>query len=159
MRSSLRIHSRTPGEIVAQLGPVVIRVVGGYETTEASILGLFDVIAEVLREHPVLAMLVVVEHGSPVPTGEVRRCIDEQLTNYADCVITGYAMLGLGFWAQQARDFAQDRTRLEGCTILVDIELARLVERLASELVGIDAEQLIEVAQQLRAELASAPPR
>lgn len=157
MRPLLRIHQRTDQEVVAQLGAVVMRVIGAKKTTQvptvAHTLELFELVEQALLDYPIVATLIVVEHGARVPGGEVRRCIDDHLRKYADRMVTGYALLGLGFWAQQARDFAANRARMEGCTILVDISLPRLTERLAQELIGIDPEQLAEVCEQLRGEL------
>jgi hypothetical protein len=155
MRPLLRIHRRKDHEIIAQLGAVVIRLVGGGVTMLAGMFELFEIVEQALRDYPIAATLIVVEHGSPVPGGEVRRCIDEHLEKHADRLVTGYALLGLGFWAQEALDFANNRARLEACTILVDIDLGQLTERLAHELVGIDPEQLAEACEQLRAELRS----
>ncbi|KIG18445.1 hypothetical protein DB30_00730 [Enhygromyxa salina] len=154
MRSSLRIHKRSAGEILAQLGPVVIRVVGCAKTPLARVPELYGFVDQVLSEYPIVAMLIVVEHGAPVPDEDVRRSIDVQLQARADKLVVGYALLGLGFWAERARAFADHRIRLEGCTILVDISLSALIQRLALEFVGIDPDQLTQVVEQLRTQVA-----
>lgn len=153
MHPQLRIHQRSDDEIIAQLGAVVIRVVGQIDTTIESIRAVYTTIEAVQRQYPIAGMLVVVEHGAPVPNSDVRRYIDDQLVQHADRLITGYAMLGLGFWAEQARTFAADRSQLQGCTILVDINLEQLAERMARELVGIDPQQLTQACELLRASL------
>lgn len=148
----LRVHHHSDGEIVAELGPVLLRVVNEVETTHESIDRLTAVLDALTARWPLVGVLVLVEHGTPKPAPEIRRRADEVMCSYGDRLVIGYAFLGLGFWTADARGFATDRAAL-GLSVFAAGSVHELVSRVSLELVGVDPELIERSCEQLRAEL------
>lgn len=150
----LRVRHRSVGQITAEAGPTVLRVVNGVATTPESLdllLGCFD---ELLARLPVAAMLVIVEHGSPQPSAAIRQRIDAELRRYGERIVLGYAFLGLGFWNVDSQEFVAERTATVGTPLIVTNTIPELVRRVASELIGLDPGLLEGAIERLRAELS-----
>jgi hypothetical protein len=148
----LRVHHRSAGEIVAELGPVLLRLVNGVETTHESIDRLAALLDSLVARWPLVGALILVEHGTPTPALEIRRRADEVMSSHGDRLVIGYAFLGLGFWTADARGFAAERAAL-GLSVFAAGTVHELVSRVSLELVGVDPELIERSCEQLRAEL------
>ena len=152
----LRVDYRGEGEIAAELGPLMLRVVNGVATTHESVDRLIAMLDRLLVRWPMVGVLVIVEHGTPKPVPEVRRRVDEELSRYGDQLVIGYAFLGLGFWTADAREFATERAASIGGTVFAASSVRELASRASLEMVGVDAELVERSCEQLRAELGRA---
>lgn len=150
----LRVHYRGDGDIVAELGPLLLRVVNGVETTHETVDRLIASLDRLLARWSIVGVLVLVEHGTPKPASEVRRRVDEALGSHGQRIVIGYAFLGLGFWTADAREFAAERAAL-GMTVFAAGTVRELVTRVSLELVGVDPELIVRSCEQLRSELAA----
>ena len=149
----LHIHHRSRGELVAEAGPLFLRLVDGVDTTHESVDRLIATLDRMLTRWPLVAVLVVVEHGTPSPAPEIRRRVDDELRRFGDRIVIGYAFLGLGFWTVGAREFAAARAATIGVPVIVANEVRELATRVSLELVGVDPELIERSFAQLRAEL------
>jgi hypothetical protein len=151
------VHRQTPGEYLVSRGPVLVRLLDGGPTTIEDIDLACEVLDRMLERHSTIGVFVVVEHGTPVPPASVRSYVGERFGAYGDRVVNGVCMLGLGFWAKAAFAAVTTMVRLSGVsTFVLETNLERATSRLALELVGVDAEGLVEFCEQLRAQRASA---
>jgi hypothetical protein len=149
----LRIHYRGDGEMVAELGPLFLRVINGVPTTHADVDRLVETLDRMLDRWPLIAVLVAVEHGSPSPTAEIRRRVDDELRRYGDRIVIGYALLGLGFWTVDAREWATERAATLGLPVVVANDIRELASQVSLELIGVDPELIVRGISQLRAAL------
>ena len=149
----LRVDYRGDGELAAELGPLMLRVLAGIETTHESVDRLLALLDRLLARWPLVGVLVLVEHGTPRPSPEIRRRVDDELRRYGDRVVIGYAFLGLGFWTADAREFAAERAAALGVTVFAASSVRELATRVGLEMLGVDAELLERSCEQLRAEL------
>lgn len=147
----LHLHYRSDREVVAEAGPLLVRVVNGVETDQSSVDRLVTTLDSMLARRTLIGMVVIVEHDSPRPSPEIRERVDKELRRYGEQIVLGYALLGLGFWAFDAGGFAAERVASLGTVVLVERELGPLAERMALELVGVDAERLVRRCEALRA--------
>ena len=154
-RVELRVDYRGDGEIAVELGPLMLRVLNGIETTHESVDRLIAMLDRLLARWPLVGVLVLVEHGTPRPSPEIRRRVDDELRRYGDRIVNGYAFLGLGFWTADAREFAVERAAALGVTVFAASSVRELAIRVGLEMVGVDAELLERSCEQLRAELGS----
>jgi hypothetical protein len=152
----LQVHYRSDGEIVAEVGPLLLRAINGAATTHESVEHLFTLVERLLVRWPIIAVLVVVEHGTPRPTPEIRHRIDEALRRYSERIVMGYVFLGLGFWTVDAREFAADRAATLPMPVFVELGVHELATRIGRELLGVDPELIERSFEQLRAELGLA---
>jgi hypothetical protein len=154
MLDGVEVHRDAPGELLASRGHVLVRYLDGGPTTSEDIdyaCGVFD---RMLERHPTIAVLVVIEHGTPVPSVSVRSYTAERFGAYNDRVVYGVCMLGLGFWASAAYAALTMIIRNLGkATVVMDTNLEATASRMALELVGLDAKQLVEFCEQLRSQL------
>jgi hypothetical protein len=147
------VHRQTPGEYLASWGPVLVRLLDGGTTTIEDIDRACEVLDRMLERHSAIAVFVVVEHGTPVPPATVRSYVGERFGAYDERVVNGVCMLGLGFWAKAAFSAVTTMVRLSGLsTFVLETNLERAASRLALELIGLDAQGLVEFCEQLRAE-------
>jgi hypothetical protein len=149
----LLVHHRTAGEIVAEVGPLLLRRVDGVITTDDSVERLRTLVEQLLARWPMIAVLVVVEHGSPRPSADIRRRIDEMLRCYTSRIVMGYVFLGLGFWTADAREFAAERAASLPMPVFVELSVRDLAARIGRELVGVDPELIERSFERLRTEL------
>lgn len=152
-RVDLRIRYRGDGEMVAELGPLFFRVINGVSTTHADVDRLVATLDSMLERWPLVAVLVAIEHGTPSPSAEIRRRVDDELRRYGDRIVIGYALLGLGFWTVDARGWARERATTLGVPVLVENGVRELASRVGLELVGVDPDQVVEGFGRLRAAL------
>jgi len=149
----LRIHHRSDGEVAAELGPLLLRVVRGGSTTDEAVDRLVEMLEGMLARWPAVGVLIIVEHGTPRPTPEIRRRVDAVLRRHGERVVIGYAFLGLGFWSFEAREFAAERAAALGEPVFVEVDVEQLARRMSLELVGIDPERIVRTVAQLQADL------
>lgn|GEM_PF-2330334 len=149
----LHIHYRSDREIVAEAGPLFFRVVNGVETDQAAVDRLVMVLDQLLERRPTVGMIAIIEHGTPTPTPEIRQRVDTELRRYGDRLVVGYALLGLGFWAFDANEFAASRAANTDAPVFAERSVAKLAGRMAAELIGLDADAVARSCEQLRASL------
>lgn len=149
----LRIHHHTEVELVAEAGPLFLRILNGAVTTNTCVDRLLKQLDDMLERWPIVAIIVVVEHGTPHATPEIRRRVDTDLRRYGDRIVVGYALLGLGFWGVDAKQFGAERAAELATEVYVESSLVALAGRLAFDLVGVDPGVIVSTCEQLRAEL------
>jgi hypothetical protein len=154
----LQVHYRSDGELVAEVGPLLLRALDGAATTDESVERLATLVERLLVRWPIIAVLVVVEHGTPRPTPEIRRRIDEALGRYSERIVMGYVFLGLGFWTADAREFAAERAATLPMPVFVELSVHELATRIGHELVGVDPELIVRSFEKLRSELGPTGP-
>jgi hypothetical protein len=145
-----QIRHRQAGEVVAEAGPLLLRIINGAVTTHASVDRLVALLDDMLERWPVVGVIAVVEHGSPQPNPEMRRRVDEVMRGYGERIVVGYAFLGIGFWSTDARRFGEERAAALGVPVFVETELAPVVASVAGELVGVEAAVVVEIIERLR---------
>jgi hypothetical protein len=153
----LRLHYHTDREICATWGPVVIRICDGVRTEIEDLDRVAKVFDEVLTTHKTVAVLLVLTHGTPpLMDIQTQRHAKEAMLRYGNRLLLCGAVLGLGFWASAMRATLSFFMRVAGPNNMwVESSVERAVDRLASELVGIDADGLLVVYQQLWDQLVS----
>jgi hypothetical protein len=149
----LHIHYRSDRELVAEGGPLFFRVVNGVETDQAAVDRLVTVLDQLLERRPTVGMIAIIEHGTPTPTPEIRERVDTELRRYGDRIVVGYALLGLGFWATDANEFAAARAAIMDAPVFAERSVTKLASRMAAELIGLDADAVVRSCEQLRASL------
>jgi hypothetical protein len=146
-----QIRHRQAGEVVAEVGPLLLRIINGAVTTHASVDRLVALLDEMLDRWPVVGVLAVVEHGSPQPNPEMRLRVDDEMRRYGERIVVGYAFLGIGFWSTDARRFGEERAAALGVPVFVETQLEPVVASIVGELDGVDAAAaVVEVVEGLR---------
>lgn len=149
----VHVHRQVPGELLVSHGPVIVRYLDGGPTTTGDVDHACRVFDDMLERHPAIAVLVVVEHGTPVPPAAVSSYIAERFGAYDDRAVFGVCMLGLGFWSSAAYAAMTMIVRLLGrSTVVLDTNLEAAASRMALELVGLDPKQLVDFCEQLRSQ-------
>ena len=156
MELSVDIRRRTAQDLLAAAGPLAIRVVAGARTEADDVDRVIALADELLGHYPVVGMLVIVEHGSPIPDGEVRRHMRQAAAHLGQRAVVAFALEGLGFWASTALAVATGLMQFAGNSVMADTNLRVLLDRLALDLVGVDPQALFEICEGLRRELAGA---
>ena len=139
--------------MVAELGPLFLRVINGVPTTHEDVDRLVAILDRMLLRWPLVALLVVVEHGSPSPSPEIRRRVDDELRRYGERIVIGYAFLGLGFWTVDAREWATERATTLGVPVFVASDVGELASQVSLELVGVDPGLIVRGFGRLRTAL------
>lgn len=135
-------------------GPLIVRVVDGGPTSIESIDAACELIEQMLQQYPAIALLVIVEHGTPVLPLAVRRHAAERFGAYGARVLLGVCMLGLGFWAKAAFNSMTMALRFTGpVTLLLEYDVASFARQVSYELVGVDPDALVALVEQQRHEL------
>lgn len=148
----LLVHKHTDKEVLVERGPLLIRVLDGAATEREDADFACERFTVMLERHSIIASLAIVEHGTPVPTPDVRRYTSERFGAYADRMTFAVVFLGLGFWAKTAHAATTPMVRwFSRGNLLMDTTLPGICHQLARELVGLDPEQLERVCEQLRA--------
>jgi hypothetical protein len=156
----LRLHYQTDREICATWGPVVIRICDGVRTEMEDLLRVQKLFEELFTAHKTVAMLLVFMHETPLPDAQTQRYAMESMLVYKDRVILSVAALGLGFWASAMNSALSMIVRVAGPgNMFLETSVERAAERLALELVGLDAEALVAVYQQLWDQLVTSARR
>lgn len=133
---------------------MIVRVLDGGQTTIEDVDAACELIERMLAQYPAIALVVIVEHGTPVPVLGVTRYTAERFGAYGDRLLLGACMLGLGFWARTAFTSMTRAVRLTSAvTVVLETSLESFARQLASELVGLDPGALVALFEQQRAEL------
>jgi ABC-type amino acid transport substrate-binding protein len=122
---------------------------GGIAEVEKSI----ELVDTLLARYAAVAFLVVVEHGAPNPEPEERRRMQTSLAEYGDRLVIGYAFCGLGFWASAMRTVLVGISRLAGAPVIAHGSVEATAQHIARELIGLDADVMTALCEQLRADL------
>lgn len=150
----LRLRYQTDREICATWGPVVIRICDGVRSEREDLVRVKQLFDELLESHKTVAMLLVFTHGTPLPDGPTERYAKETMLGYGNRLVLGATLLGMGFWASTVAAAMGLIARAVGYgNMFIERTAERSIERLADELVGLDADALSAVYQQLWGEL------
>jgi hypothetical protein len=156
------IHLRERGKLLASSGPVIYAVrnheAAAADPSNTDAAQTLAVIETLVERHPAIAILMVIEHGAQKPEPEERRKMQAILDQMCDRLIVGYAFCGLGFWAGALRSVLVGISRLSGSPIIAHATVEATAQHLASELLGLDPEQMTRECEALRAELAAELP-
>jgi hypothetical protein len=153
---SIQYASRT--ELVAVTSHMVVRIVDGHRTTTADFDRLDATVTRELAASPVFGVLQVVCHGTPPAPPPIRRHGAQLMERYAErsCVVV--ALLGLGFWTSALRTAIVAFTTLLRTThIHLEDSVEAAAERLASELVGLNPEELVAAFTELHDHMRTLP--
>jgi hypothetical protein len=146
----LDVVYRTKQEIYAIWGPVVIRLIDGAATESADIDRLHGLLAAVLAGWPTAGVLLISHHGSPQPSIATMRYSNNLMGDLEDRLVIAVASLGLGFWAEAARVTTAWLMRMvRHGTLLLEGSVEAAARGMALEMVGLDAEGLIDACKQL----------
>jgi hypothetical protein len=153
----VQVHREVPGEYLVSRGHVLVRFLDGGSTTLEDIDFACELFDRMLERHSAIAVLAVIEHGTPVPPHAVRVYNGERFGSYGDRVVIGVCMLGLGFWAKAAYAAVTMIMRFSSkkTTTVLETNLEALASRMALELVGLDPEGLVEFCEQIRSQRAA----
>ena len=152
---TLEIHHRTEAEVIASEGPVVFRIINGARTDVEDVARVFEIVDGILERQAAAGLFVAVEHGSPLPSAEVRRFVGERMPLYGERLVVGYALTGLGFWASAARLFTVGLAKLGRITTIIESSTEAIAERMALELVGLDGQALARRVEELRTQVGA----
>ena len=131
----------------------MIRVCDGGRTEIADLERVEALFDELLASKPVIGMLLVFTHDTPLPSPATQRHAAAGLLRLRGRVMVATATVGLGFWATSFRAGLDAVFRALGGGVVVETRVEAAAERLAGELIGIDAEGLVAVYERLWAEL------
>jgi hypothetical protein len=145
----LQIHRLDGGHAIASFGPVLIRVITTAPTDPAIIDELARLTELTLGRWPMCGMWVVVHHGAPIPDGDVRRHAGRVLGPFRERQCVVYSLLGLGFWSSAAIAVSIVLAKLIGQRPLISTTVEAGAERLGLELIGVDAEKLAAIHDEL----------
>jgi hypothetical protein len=152
----LHVHQLGAGSAIAGWGPTLIRVIDGGPTRVADMEQIHALASERLAELPALGLLAVVHHGSPVPEPAAIRRVAQLFGPIQERLSVGMAIVGLGFWASASRTIAATMARARPRNIVVEPTVEATAERMALDLVGLDAEGLVAAYEQLHARMQAA---
>jgi hypothetical protein len=146
------VQHQTSGERLVTRGPLMVRVLDGGPSTIEDVDLACELLEQMLEQYPAIALVVIVEHGTPVPPIAVFRYTTERFGAYGDRVLLGSCLLGLGFWAKTALSSMTTALRFTGTlTVLTETNLESLARQLSFELVGLDPADLVAFFEQQRA--------
>lgn len=146
-----QVEHQTTGERVVTRGLLMVRVLDGGPTTVEDVDLACKLVERLLEQHPTVASVAIVEHGTPVVSLAVNRYAAERFGSYGDRLLVGVCMLGLGFWAKAAFNSMTVALRFtDAMTLLLDTNLESFARQLADELVGLDPAELVAFFEQQR---------
>jgi hypothetical protein len=148
-RVELEILQIDGGHAIASYGPVLIRVITTAPTDAALLDELRRLTESALERWPMIGIWVVVHHGAPFPDGEVRRHVERDLRPLRDRLCMVVSLLGLGFWAVTAVSVSSMLAKLIGQPALTETSVENGANRLGRELIGVDAEKLAVIHDEL----------
>lgn len=148
------VHHQTSGERVVTRGLLLVRVLDGGTTTVEDVDRACVLIDWMLERYPTVALVVIVEHGTPLVPLAVNRYAAERFGSYGARLVTGVCLLGLGFWAKAALNSMLVVLRFTDTnTVLIDTSLENFARQMVYELVGLDPDELVAFFEQQRAHL------
>lgn len=153
MAVELQIHQLDSGSAVASWGPALMRVIDGGPTRVADIERTHALARERLAELPALGLLAVIHHGSPPPEPAAIRRVTQLFGPIQERLSVGMAIVGLGFWASASRSVAAAMARARAANVAVEPSVEATAERMALDLVGLDAQGLVAAYEQLHARM------
>jgi len=146
----LDIKHRTPQDIYAVCGPVLIRIADGAPTELADIDRIHQCFTEMLAHRPNVGMLLLAHHGNPTPSMATIRYAVQQMGHLQERIVVAVALLGLGFWADTARAVTAGLMRLlRGGAVILASSPEAAVEGMTLELVGLDGAALLAATVEL----------
>ncbi|MCA9684559.1 MAG: hypothetical protein KC457_20405 [Myxococcales bacterium] len=145
------VHIHRQGKLLATEGAVVYAVIDPAALRDdGDVPRTAAVIASVLEEHKMVALLMIIEHGTTKPTPDERREMQEALARFGDRLVVGYAFCGLGFWANTLHMVLVGISRLAGSSVIIQGSVAETADRLALELIGLNPERMTRNGEALR---------
>jgi hypothetical protein len=154
----LAIKHQSDTQVYATWGPVLLRIIDGDKTDPPEIDRSHGMCLELLDEWPTIGSLLIVHHGSPIPSLATLRYARQLMAGLEDRMVVGVALLGLGYWAQAARVTASFFARLtRGNSMVLAGSVDSAVESMSFELVGIDREQLHSACAELERRFRNKP--
>jgi hypothetical protein len=139
----LEIKHQSDTQIYATSGPVLIRIADGAPTEPSEIDRSHAMCLALLDAWPTIGSLLIVHHGTPIPSLTTMRYATQIMAGIEDRVVVGVTLLGLGYWAQAARVTASFFARfIRGNTFVLAGTVEEAAERMSFELVGLDHAQL-----------------
>jgi hypothetical protein len=145
----LEIHQIDGGHAIASFGPVIFLVI----TTATTSIAVVDEIARLsgiaVTRWPMVGIWVVVHHGAPIPDTEVRRHMGRVLSPFRDRQSVVLSLLGLGFWTGAAIAASTVIAKLIGQRPMIETSVEDGADRLGLELIGVDAEKLAVIHDEL----------
>ncbi len=155
----LTIHQRSKGKLLASDGPVLYSLHSHEaESSPDDVPQTLAAIEAQLEQHAAVALLVIVEHGTPKPSPEERREMQATLARFGERLVVGYAFCGLGFWAGALRALIAGISRLAGSPAIMHQTVEDTAAALARELIGLDPQRITGVGEELRAQLGTELP-
>jgi hypothetical protein len=145
----LQIHHIDGGHAIASFGPVLIRVITSARTDTAVLDEVARLSGLALTRWPMIGVWVVAHHGAPLPDGDARRHSGLVLRPFRDRSCVVFSLLGLGFWASAAIAVSKVLALLSGHHPLINTSVEDGAERLGLELIGVDAEKLAVIHDEL----------
>jgi hypothetical protein len=156
----LRLRYQSDREICATWGAVVIRICDGAQTEIEDLRRVQQLFDELLETRTTIAMLLVFTHGTALPDQATQRFAKESMGAYEERLVISVAVLGLGFWASTMRSALGTIIRVvRRGDVWLEGSVERAITRLTTDLVGIDADALMAVYQELWNELARSTRR
>lgn len=149
----LTIYHRGRDKILGHSGPMIIGVISDSSSRPSETHHAIALIDSLLADYPAVAFLMAIEHGTAKPDAEDRRNMQAALDRYGDRLVVGYAFCGLGFWAGATQMALVSISRLAGSAVIAHRSVEATAQHIARELVGVDAEVMTALCEQLRAEL------
>lgn len=149
----LKVRWASEAEILANYGPVVIRILDRGPTELEHIDRMREIFEGPLADRPAVGLLVVVHHDTPLPSAATRRHASQLLDELGDRCSLAVAAVGMGFWASAMRATATGLSLLLRRRLIFETELDRAAQRLSAELVGIDPVGIVAAHDQLYADL------
>jgi hypothetical protein len=135
----------------------VIRICDRGGTEIADLQRVQEVFDELLGIHRNIGMLLVLTHETPLPGVHLQRYAKDTMLGYSDRVVVSIAVLGLGFWASAMRSALGLFRRIGSrSNMWLESSVEQAIARLTHDLIGIDADALTAVYQQLWEELVAA---
>jgi hypothetical protein len=154
----LEIKHQSDTQIYATWGPVLIRIIDGATTDPPEIDRSHALCLALLDEWPTIGSLLIVHHGSPIPSLASLRYARQLMVRIEDRMVVGVTLLGLGYWAQAARVTASFFARLiRSSTFVLGGSVESTVEPMAFELVGLDHMQLHSACAELERRFRNKP--
>ena len=142
-------------ELVAAGDYVIIRIVDGQRSTTADFDRLVGVLDSALGDVPLVGYIQIVRQGTPPLQPEVRRHVAEIFDTYSDRVVGVIVLLGLGFWTKSYRlAMRAFNSLLRRSHVHVAGTVEGGFEILANEMIGLNAEELMQTYARLSEDMA-----
>jgi hypothetical protein len=155
---ALEIEHQSDTQVWATWGPVLIRIVDGAPTEPSDMDRLRVLILGLLDEWPTIGMLLIVHHGTPIPSITTLRYANQLMGDLQDRLVVSTALLGLGYWAETSRAAINFFAHLvRGHTFILAGSVESAVDKLAFELVGLDRQQLCSASAELERRFRNEP--